>query len=221
MFKNIRYAAPPTGDLRWAKPAAPTPESGIQDGSYGPICIQAPTRGPQLEGEGADSPTGGALDQLLGDIPVPSLQEASEDCLFLDLYVPAKAIEDPSLRLPVISWFHGGAFTFGGKDQLEPVLPLYDGTGLLQQSGGNVIFVASNYRVSRIRRRTNLFAYYSISVSRSCFEMGKIRFNTKRHSRDTDVRFASICCTALTIHITKKHADISSSAPMASLPGIP
>ncbi len=114
VFKNIRFAAPPVGDLRWAKPAPPAQESGVQDGSYGPICVQTPLQG----------------------IPVPSSKEASEDCLFLDVYVPAKAIADPSLSLPVISWFYGGAYTFGGKDQVEPVLPLYDGTGLIQQSGG-------------------------------------------------------------------------------------
>ncbi|KAL8800938.1 MAG: hypothetical protein Q9182_004820 [Xanthomendoza sp. 2 TL-2023] len=147
VFKNIRFAAPPTGNLRWAKPAPPTPESGIQDGSYGPTCIQAPIKGPQLTGPGADSPIGQAFNQFLGGIPVPSLQKASEDCLFLDIYVPAKAINNPSLKLPVISWIYGGAFIFGAKDQAEPILPFYDGTGLLQQSGGNVIFVASNYRL--------------------------------------------------------------------------
>ena len=61
--------------------------------------------------------------------------------------MPGKAIDNPSLRLPVISWFFGGAFTFGGKDQFQPVLPFYSGTGLIEQSKGNVIFVASNYRV--------------------------------------------------------------------------
>ena len=35
----------------------------------------------------------------------------------------------------------------GSKDQLKPLLPLYDGSGLITQSGGNVIFVASNYRL--------------------------------------------------------------------------
>ena len=73
--------------------------------------------------------------------------DESLDCLFLDIYVPAAALENPSLKLPVISWFYGGAFIFGGKDSYGDVLPLYDGTGLLQESGGNVIFVASNYRV--------------------------------------------------------------------------
>ena len=44
-FKNIRYAAPPTGNLRFAKPAPPAQQSGVQDGSYGPICKQAPVNG--------------------------------------------------------------------------------------------------------------------------------------------------------------------------------
>ncbi|KAL8788912.1 MAG: hypothetical protein Q9213_001435 [Squamulea squamosa] len=147
VFKNIRFAAPPVGNLRWAKPAPPAPESGIQDGSYGPTCIQAPLKGPQLTGPGANSSFGQGLNQFFAGIPVPSLQPASEDCLFLDIYVPKKALEDPSLKLPVISWFYGGAYTFGAKDQAEPILPFYDGTGLLQQSGSNVIFVASNYRL--------------------------------------------------------------------------
>ena len=69
------------------------------------------------------------------------------DCLFLDIRVPGKAIKDPSLKLPVISWYHGGAYIFGAKDQFGDAVPFYDGVGLIQQSGGNVIFVSSNYRV--------------------------------------------------------------------------
>ncbi|KAG8533899.1 uncharacterized protein KY384_001640 [Bacidia gigantensis] len=146
-FKNIRFAAPPVGPLRWAKPAPPAQETGVQDGSYGPICKQAPIKGPQLTGPGASSPIGQALNQFLGGIPIPSFKAANEDCLFLDIRVPGKAIRDPSLKLPVISWFYGGAYIFGAKDQFGDVLPLYDGVGLLQQSGGNVIFVSSNYRL--------------------------------------------------------------------------
>ncbi|KAL8644498.1 MAG: hypothetical protein Q9226_007734, partial [Calogaya cf. arnoldii] len=147
VFKNIRFAAPPTGSLRWAPPAAPSPESTVQDGSYGPICIQAPIKGPRYTGPGSDSPIGEALNQYIGGIPLPSFKKASEDCLFLDVYVPKKAVEDPSLRLPVISWFFGGAYTFGGKDSFDPVVPFYAGTGLLQQTNGNVIVVTSNYRL--------------------------------------------------------------------------
>ena len=71
------------------------------------------------------------------------------DCLFLDIYVPTKAIENPSIRLPVISWIYGGAFLQGGKDLYTPVAPVYEGRGAIEASGGNVIFVSSNYRVSR------------------------------------------------------------------------
>ncbi|KAL9074453.1 MAG: hypothetical protein Q9161_002241 [Pseudevernia consocians] len=146
-FKNIRFAAPPVGELRWAKPAAPETETDIQDGSYGPICIQAPLKGPQLTGAGASSPLGEAANQFLAGIPVPYFANASEDCLFLDIYVPAAAVENPSVKLPVVSWFYGGAYIFGGKDSFGDILPLYDGTGVLQESAGNVIFVASNYRL--------------------------------------------------------------------------
>ena len=61
--------------------------------------------------------------------------------------MPGKAISNPSLKLPVISWFYGGAYVFGGKDSLEPLLPFYSGIGPIQQSDGNVIWVSSNYRL--------------------------------------------------------------------------
>lgn len=41
-FRNIRYAAPPSGKLRWAAPVSPESVKGVQDGSYGPACIQLP-----------------------------------------------------------------------------------------------------------------------------------------------------------------------------------
>lgn len=50
----------------------------------------------------------------------------------------------------MISWIYGGAYISGGKDIFTPVLPIYDGTGLIEVSNGNVIFVTSNYRVSEI-----------------------------------------------------------------------
>lgn len=41
VFKNIRFAAPPTGERRWKKPAPPLTETGVQDGSVGYQCNQA------------------------------------------------------------------------------------------------------------------------------------------------------------------------------------
>jgi Carboxylesterase family len=41
IFANIRFAAPPVGDLRWAPPAAPLQESGVQNGSLAHECYQS------------------------------------------------------------------------------------------------------------------------------------------------------------------------------------
>ncbi|KAI4246096.1 MAG: hypothetical protein L6R42_009998, partial [Xanthoria sp. 1 TBL-2021] len=38
-------------------------------------------------------------------------------------------------------------YIFGAKDQFSDAIPFYGGTGLVQQSGGNAIFVSSNYRL--------------------------------------------------------------------------
>lgn len=64
VFRNIRYAAPPVGDLRWAKPAPPQLNNTTQDGSYGPQCIQTAVSGLNLMGPGNKSPIGAALNQL-------------------------------------------------------------------------------------------------------------------------------------------------------------
>jgi carboxylesterase type B len=79
----------------------------------------------------------------------PLFSGGDEDCLFLDVFVPGSAIRSPSTsKLPVIHWFYGGGFVFGSKDMLEgATLPFYDGTGMIKQSGNNVIYVASNYRL--------------------------------------------------------------------------
>lgn len=41
IFRNIRYAASPIGNLRWAPPQDPLVEPGIQDGSIGGSCFQS------------------------------------------------------------------------------------------------------------------------------------------------------------------------------------
>ncbi|ORY61347.1 Alpha/Beta hydrolase protein [Pseudomassariella vexata] len=147
VFKNIRYAAPPVGDLRWKKPAPPLKQTGTQDGSVGHSCVQAAPNGLNLLGAGNQSPVGGAINQFLGGIPVPLFSGGSEDCLFLDVYVPGKAVRNLASKLPVLAFIYGGAYVFGSKDALQPELPLYDGSGMMGQSGNNMIFVAMNYRV--------------------------------------------------------------------------
>lgn len=44
-FRNIRYAAPPVGNSRWAKPSPPEVVHDIQDGSYGHNCFPVPLPG--------------------------------------------------------------------------------------------------------------------------------------------------------------------------------
>lgn len=46
------------------------------------------------------------------------------------------------VKLPIVNWIYGGAYILGAKDGI------YDGTGIIKNAGGNVIYVAGNYRVS-------------------------------------------------------------------------
>ncbi|KAI9818916.1 MAG: hypothetical protein M1827_007737 [Pycnora praestabilis] len=149
VFKNIRFGAPPLGDLRWAKPAPPESVIGIQNGTFGPSCQQSSTKGFDFLGPLADwGRIPAAISQFFGGIPIPLFNDGAEDCLFLDVYVPERALSSPTkTKLPVVVWFYGGAFLFGSKDAYQPALPFYDGTGVVRQSGGNIIFVAGNYRM--------------------------------------------------------------------------
>ncbi|KAL2818016.1 Alpha/Beta hydrolase protein [Aspergillus granulosus] len=128
-FRNIRYAAPPIGDLRWATPAPPEFVAGIQDGSYGHNCIPGPIP-PEF-----DSP-------IFENIT----KNANEDCLFLDIYVPGKALKSHRPSVPVVVWIHGGAYVTGSKDQGISI-GYFDGTSLIQRAEQNLIVVSINYRL--------------------------------------------------------------------------
>ena len=70
-----------------------------------------------------------------------------EDCLFLDIYVPVSAFQAQQ-QLPVVVWFHGGAFVFGSKADYDlQQFPLYDGIGAIDAANKDLIFVAGNYRL--------------------------------------------------------------------------
>ncbi|GAP85073.1 putative cholinesterase [Rosellinia necatrix] len=62
----------------------------------------------------------------------------SEDCLFLDIYAPVNATSGP--KLPVFFFIQGGGFNSLSN-------PNYNGKGLIQASGYNIIVVTFNYRV--------------------------------------------------------------------------
>ncbi|KAF2666244.1 alpha/beta-hydrolase [Microthyrium microscopicum] len=86
IFKNIRFAAPPVGQLRFAKPAPPLLIEGVQTGKIGNDCI---------------STTGWAFGAgSLGNL-VNSVIPGAEDCLFLDVFVPKRAfLEGAAAKLP-------------------------------------------------------------------------------------------------------------------------
>jgi len=158
-FSNIRYAQPPTGELRFQAPRSPETDRTTQTGEDGHVCYQAvpnwfesvPGVTPQLLGGNVNSTYVNASEHATplsrAQVPLPIPHE-SEDCLFLDVHVPEKTLfnRNNSDGATVFVWIHGGGLIFGWKDAQ------YDSAGLLAQSllqtGKEIIFVALNYRVS-------------------------------------------------------------------------
>src|SRR5579884_480710 len=117
VFKGIPYARPPVGDLRWRAPQPPAPWDGVRAADkFGAACMQTP----YPEG----SPYRSAAEPV------------SEDCLYLNVWTPAKSNRE---RHPVMVWIHGGAFTRGSGST-----PAYDGEELAKKG---VIVVTINYRL--------------------------------------------------------------------------
>ncbi|KNG83713.1 putative carboxyl ester lipase, zebrafish [Aspergillus nomiae NRRL 13137] len=126
LYNNIRFAQPPTGNLRFRKPVTPpSHENGIQDGRD------------RLT-------TSDCVSTVHPQAPFPGINGTSwgqEDCLFLNVWVPEGVREGDNV--PVMHWLHGSAFAFGSKDMFG------DGFGLMESTKGRddrFIFVASNYR---------------------------------------------------------------------------
>ncbi|XP_007527948.1 bile salt-activated lipase-like [Erinaceus europaeus] len=71
--------------------------------------------------------------------------EGSEDCLYLNIWVP-QGEKEVSQNLPVMIWIYGGAFLMGSGHRANFLKKtLYDGEEIVTR--GNVILVTFNYRV--------------------------------------------------------------------------
>uniref|UniRef100_A0A8C8RLK3 Carboxylesterase type B domain-containing protein n=1 Tax=Pelusios castaneus TaxID=367368 RepID=A0A8C8RLK3_9SAUR len=119
-FLGIPYAEPPVGPLRFQKPLPHKPWSHVLEAtSFGNACLQPPLTGyPEAK------------------IFTPQ-EPQSEDCLFLNIWVPHPR---PSTPIPIIVWIHGGGY-FSGAASLN----LYGGRFLAATE--NVIVASMNYRL--------------------------------------------------------------------------
>jgi para-nitrobenzyl esterase len=115
VYKGIPFAAPPVGSLRWRPPQPVKPwKAVLAADSYKPQC---PQLGPPLPG-----------------MPV---EKNSEDCLYLNLWVPARAAPR---RRAVMVYLYGGGLRKGSAST-----PLYWGDELARHE--DVIVVNLAYRL--------------------------------------------------------------------------
>ncbi|KAI7813651.1 neuroligin-3b [Triplophysa rosa] len=151
-YLGVPYAAPPVGEKRFMPPDAPSAWSGVRNATrFPPVCPQT-------------------IRNAVPDIMMPVwatynldtvatyLQEQSEDCLYLNIYVPTQRgtkrpgdmsadterTEDDGLRdsrddpRPVMLFIHGGSYMEGTGNIMD---------GSVLASYGNVIVITLNYRV--------------------------------------------------------------------------
>uniref|UniRef100_J3S8B1 Carboxylic ester hydrolase n=1 Tax=Crotalus adamanteus TaxID=8729 RepID=J3S8B1_CROAD len=124
VFLGIPYAKPPVGSLRFSPPQPAEPWTGLRDAtSYPPMCLQDPL-------------VGQALSDALANTERRVSLRISEDCLYLNIYVPAQA--DKAEQLTVMVWIHGGGLLLGAGST-------YDGSVLSAYE--NVVVVVIQYRL--------------------------------------------------------------------------
>ncbi|XP_078575048.1 cAMP-regulated D2 protein-like [Branchiostoma floridae x Branchiostoma japonicum] len=129
IFYGIPFAAPPTGNLRWRppQPAKPWGPDTYNATKRSPICIQA-TCGPNDPDSSAQCP------------PV-SERVRSEDCLYLNVFVPTTA--SPKSKKPVVVFIHGGNFF-----EFSAMGVIYDSRFFANKT--DAVVVAANYRLSSL-----------------------------------------------------------------------
>lgn len=122
-FKGIPFAAPPVGDLRWREPQPVKKWAGVRKADdFGPRCMQRTAPGADYWFRSA---------------------AMSEDCLYLNVWTPAKSARE---RLPVLVYVFGGGFQNGDGSE-----PRYDGASMASKG---MVAVTLNYRL-------NVFGFFA------------------------------------------------------------
>lgn len=112
VYRGIPFAAPPVGDLRWKAPLPAAKWEGIKQAvkfAPGPIQVGNPPSG------------------------------KNEDCLYLNIWSPAKSAKN---RIPVLVWIYGGGFNAGSTSETN-----YSGEKLAKKG---VVLVSIAYRVGQL-----------------------------------------------------------------------
>ena len=121
-YLGIPFAQPPVGDLRWQAPQPVLPWTGIKKTkAFGPRAIQ----------------------RFMWPDMLFRSAGVSEDCLYLNVWTPAKYGQS---GLPVLVYFYGGGHVAGDGSEYR-----YDGESMSKEG---IVVVTINYRL-------NIFGYFA------------------------------------------------------------
>jgi para-nitrobenzyl esterase len=114
-YKGIPYAQPPIGNLRWREPQPAKSWSAILK---------------------ADHFSHMPMQKHIYDDMIFRADTMSEDCLYLNVWTPAKTARE---KLPVLVYFYGGGFVSGDGSESR-----YDGESMAQKG---IVTLTISYRV--------------------------------------------------------------------------
>lgn len=125
-YLGIPFCQPPLGSLRWKPPQGPLPHWTSPRPS---LWRSDPHQDPAAM-EGMYLPRRNARNSI----------PRSEDCLYLNIWLPETPLPSGERKRPVLVWVYGGAFVVGNCSR-----PIHDGARLANESG--CIVVSLSYRV--------------------------------------------------------------------------
>ncbi|XP_022647853.1 neuroligin-4, X-linked-like isoform X3 [Varroa destructor] len=140
VFLGVPYAAPPTGRLRFHPPQPPANWEGERElTKMPPSCIQAFPNISGGEEQLSARMSTARLNYLRKMRSVVDGSHQSEDCLYLNIYVPATLQMSESRQLPVLVVLSAGdSYSWGSGNHVD---------GSLTAAYSNVIVVSINYRL--------------------------------------------------------------------------